>query len=93
MYVVGSRVRPAQAHRFERHLLLGRAGGLLPLQRDQEALAALVVGHEVDDVLAAAEPFADVDLAEVLVAAALEGRQHHRLQHGARASYRVARPR
>ena len=30
------------------------------------------------------ERHTDIDLAEVLVAAALQGRQHHRLQHGAR---------
>ena len=64
-----------QAHRLEGHLLLGGAGRLLPLQRDQLAAAFRFVRDNVDDVLAATEALADVDLAVVLVAPALERRQ------------------
>src|SRR3972149_5614541 len=60
-----------EAHRLEGALLLRRARGLLPLQRDQIAATARVVGDDVDDVAGAAQPFADVDLTVVLVAAAL----------------------
>jgi len=48
-----------EAHRLEGDLLLRGAGGLLPFQRDQVAATAPVVGDDVDDMPAAAQPLAD----------------------------------